>query len=144
MTDIQEEKILERLREKNIVPHQIAKATGLSDSTIKNYITGKTKPTKTNLEAISRYFQNANIGNSNVIITNVNNSGYIDSRVYSSESPDVLKHEISKLDSIIVDKEEQVRTLTEQVRTLTEQVRTLTSSLAKKDEQISKLIEKIK
>lgn len=48
MTDIQEEKILERLREKNIVPHQIAKATGLSDSTIKNYITGKTKPTKTN------------------------------------------------------------------------------------------------
>ena len=28
MTDIQEEKILERLREKNIVPHQIAKATG--------------------------------------------------------------------------------------------------------------------
>lgn len=137
MTDIQEEKILKRLREKNIVPHQIAKATGLSDSTIKNYITGKTKPTKTNLEAINRYFQNANIGNSNVIITNVNNSGYIDSRVYSSESPDVLKHEISKLDSIIVDKEEQVRTLTEQVRTLT-------SSLAKKDEQISKLIEKIK
>ena len=60
-----------------------------------------------------------------------------DNRKYYSDSPDVLKAQIDTLERAIQDKEEQVRTLTEQVRTLT-------SSLAKKDEQISKLIEKIK
>ncbi|MCQ2959576.1 MAG: helix-turn-helix domain-containing protein [Bacteroidales bacterium] len=142
MIENQEEKILKKLRNSNIIPHKIAKATGLSDSTIKNYITGATKPTPANLKILENYFNNSKIENS-VIVNNINNSGYIDSRIYDSNSPDVLKAEISKLDSIIADKEDQVRTLTDQVRTLTDQVRTLTSSLAKKDEIIEKLVEKL-
>ncbi len=59
-----------------------------------------------------------------------------DNRKYYSDSPDVLKQQINQLEKVIQDKEEQVRTLTEQVRTLT-------SSLAKKDEIIEKLVEKL-
>ena len=122
---------------------EVAQQSGLNPTYLSQIMNGKrpfTEKTKDKIEiAFPTPSYNQNVENS-VVHGNVHQ----DNRKYYSDSPDVLKAQIDTLERAIQDKEEQVRTLTEQVRTLTEQVRTLTSSLAKKDEQISKLIEKIK
>lgn len=115
---------------------EVAQQSGLNPTYLSQIMNGKrpfTEKTKDKIEfAFPTPSYNQNVENS-VVHGNVHQ----DNRKYYSDSPDVLKAQISQLETVIADKEEQVRTLTEQVRTLT-------SSLAKKDEQISKLIEKIK
>lgn len=115
---------------------EVAQQSGLNPTYLSQIMNGKrpfTEKTKDKIEiAFPTPSYNQNVENS-VVHGNVHQ----DNRKYYSDSPDVLKAQISQLETVISDKEEQVRTLTEQVRTLT-------SSLAKKDEQISKLIEKIK
>ncbi len=127
----------------HISQKELANRIGKDSNYLSDVVNGRYKNVDKIKNAIlSTFPQDANIQNveNSVVHGNVNQ----DNRKYYSDSPDVLKAQISQLETVISDKEEQVRTLTEQVRTLTEQVRTLTSSLAKKDEQISKLIEKIK
>ncbi len=115
---------------------EVAQQSGLNPTYLSQIMNGKrpfTEKTKDKLEfAFPTPSYNQNVENS-VVHGNVNQ----DNRKYYSDSPDVLKAQIDTLERAIQDKEDQVRTLTDQVRTLT-------SSLAKKDEQISKLIEKIK
>ena len=115
---------------------EVAQQSGLNPTYLSQIMNGKrpfTEKTKDKIEfAFPTPSYNQNVENS-VVHGNVHQ----DNRKYYSDSPDVLKAQIDTLERAIHDKEEQVRTLTEQVRTLT-------SSLAKKDEQISKLIEKIK
>ncbi len=115
---------------------EVAQQSGLNPTYLSQIMNGKrpfTEKTKDKIEfAFPTPSYNQNVENS-VVHGNVNQ----DNRKYYSDSPDVLKAQIDTLERAIQDKEDQVRTLTDQVRTLT-------SSLAKKDEQISKLIEKIK
>ncbi len=120
----------------HISQKELANRIGKDSNYLSDVVNGRYKNVDKIKNAIlSTFPQDANIQNveNSVVHGNVNQ----DNRKYYSDSPDVLKAQISQLETVISDKEEQVRTLTEQVRTLT-------SSLAKKDEQISKLIEKIK
>ncbi|MCR4800129.1 MAG: hypothetical protein K5860_06440 [Bacteroidales bacterium] len=127
----------------HISQKELANRIGKDSNYLSDVVNGRYKNVDKIKNAIlSTFPQDANI--QNVENSVVHGNVHQDNRKYYSDSPDVLKAQISQLETVISDKEEQVRTLTEQVRTLTEQVRTLTSSLAKKDEQISKLIEKIK
>ncbi len=112
MTDLQIEKILKKLRDTNIPLNQISKATNLSNSTLKNYIEGKTKPNKANLSILEMYFsENSEVfskNNGNVVVGNDNN-GNIDNRQYYSDSPDVLRAQIDLLDERIKEKDAQIK-----------------------------------
>lgn len=120
----------------HITQKELANRIGKDSNYLSDVVNGRYKNVEKIKNAIlSTFPQDANI--QNVENSVVHGNVHQDNRKYYSDSPDVLKAQISQLETVIADKEEQVRTLTEQVRTLT-------SSLAKKDEQISKLIEKIK
>ena len=120
----------------HITQKELANRIGKDSNYLSDVVNGRYKNVEKIKNAIlSTFPQDANI--QNVENSVVHGNVHQDNRKYYSDSPDVLKAQISQLETVISDKEEQVRTLTEQVRTLT-------SSLAKKDEQISKLIEKIK
>lgn len=120
----------------HISQKELANRIGKDSNYLSDVVNGRYKNVDKIKNAIlSTFPQDANI--QNVENSVVHGNVHQDNRKYYSDSPDVLKAQISQLETVISDKEEQVRTLTEQVRTLT-------SSLAKKDEQISKLIEKIK
>ena len=120
----------------HISQKELANRIGKDSNYLSDVVNGRYKNVDKIKNAIlSTFPQDANI--QNVENSVVHGNVHQDNRKYYSDSPDVLKAQIDTLERAIHDKEEQVRTLTEQVRTLT-------SSLAKKDEQISKLIEKIK
>ena len=120
----------------HISQKELANRIGKDSNYLSDVVNGRYKNVDKIKNAIlSTFPQDANI--QNVENSVVHGNVHQDNRKYYSDSPDVLKAQIDTLERAIQDKEEQVRTLTEQVRTLT-------SSLAKKDEQISKLIEKIK
>ena len=128
--------------EKDLTQAEVAQLVGVGKTYMSDMLNGRVPYSDNMKEKLEKLLEhNTVIGNEN-IVGNISSS--IDARKYYSDSPDVLKQQISQLEQTIQDKEDQVRTLTDQVRTLTDQVRTLTSSLAKKDEQISKLIDKIK
>lgn len=121
--------------EKDLTQAEIAQLVGVGKTYMSDMLNGRVPFSDNMKEKLEKLMEhNTVIGNEN-IVGKISSS--IDARKYYSDSPDVLKQQIEQLESTIEDKEEQVRTLTEQVRTLT-------SSLAKKDEQISKLIDKIK
>lgn len=112
MPDKQKEKILTMLRNTKIPFNHISKATGLSASTLKNYVDGKTKPTKANITILDIYFHQFSEKNSqtqgNVVVGNDNN-GHIDNRQYYSDSPDVLRAQIDILEERIREKDAQLR-----------------------------------
>ena len=130
MADLQIEKIINKLRETEIPLNQIAKSTKLSNSTLKNYIEGKTKPNKANLSILEMYFAE-NSGNSSQIYGNVvvgnDNNGNIDNRHYYSDSPDVLRAQIDVLDERIKEKDAQIKEKDAQIARLLSIVENLSS-----------------
>lgn len=132
MADLQIEKILNKLRETDIPLNQIAKVTKLSNSTLKNYIEGKTKPNKANLSILEMYFAensgNISQNNGNVVVGNDNN-GNIDNRQYYSDSPDVLRAQIEVLDERIKEKDAQIKEKDAQIKELLN----IVSNLSKHD-----------
>ena len=108
---------------KNITPYAIWKDTGISQATLSNILKGKTKSiSRKNLEILSKYFKiekewlrsgSGNIYNSgnqiNANEINGNITQTLDNRQYYSDSPDVLRAEIDKLDLIIAEKEERIK-----------------------------------
>ena len=123
MIDIQVEKILKKLRESQTPLNQIAKITGLSNSTLKNYVDGKTKPNKANISILEMYFSenfgNFSQNNGNVVVGKDNN-GNIDNRQYYSDSPDVLRAHIDLLDERIKEKDAQIKEKDAQINKLLE------------------------
>ena len=113
MTDSQREKILTMLKETDIPFKHISDATGLSASTLKNYVEDKTKPTKANLTILDLYFSQISEKNSKNQITGNNNiigdNSQIDMRSYNSDSPDVLRAQIDLLDERIKEKDAQIK-----------------------------------
>ena len=128
MADTQTEKILKKLRETKTPLNQIAKITGLSNSTLKNYIEGKTNPNKANISILEMYFSensgNFSQNNGNVVVGNDNN-GNIDNRQYYSDSPDVLRAQIDVLDERIREKDAQIREKDAQIREKDAQIASL-------------------
>lgn len=121
--------------ERDLTQADISKIIGVGKTYISDMLNGRvpyTDSIKEKLEGLLEH-NSTIIGNENIV---GNVSSHIDARKYYSDSPDILKAQICQMETVISDKEEQVRTLTEQVRTLT-------SSLAKKDEIIAKLVEKM-
>ena len=121
MPDKQKEKILTMLRNTKIPFSHISKATGLSASTLKNYVDGKTKPTKANITILDIYFSQFSDKNSqmqgNVVVGNDNN-GHIDNRQYYSDSPDVLRAQIDILEERIKEKDAQIKEKDAQIKDL--------------------------
>ena len=130
MTDAEIEKILKKLRESKVSLNKISKATGLSNSTLKNYVEGKTKPTKANLSVLETYFSD-NFGdfsqNSGNMVVGNNKNCSIEQKQYYSDSPDVLRATIELLEERIREKDAQIREKDAQIR--------------EKDAQINKLLE---
>lgn len=121
MADTQLEKILTLLRNRTVSMNKIAKATGLSVSTIKSYIDGNTIPAKANLSVLERYFSQFSEKNSqmqgNVVVGNYNN-GNIDNRQFYSDSPDVLRAQIDILEDRIREKDAQIKEKDAQIKDL--------------------------
>lgn len=57
MTDLQIEKILELLQNCNFTNYYIAKNTGISNSTLKNYKEKRTKPTHSAIKILEQFFE---------------------------------------------------------------------------------------
>ena len=112
MTDSQIEKILKMLRETKVSLNKISKATGLSNSTLKSYIDGKTKPAKANFSVLETYFSE-NFGdfsqNSGNMVVGNNKNCSIEQKQYYSDSPDVLRATIELLEERIREKDAQIR-----------------------------------
>ena len=129
MTDTEVEKILKKLREAKVSLNKISKATGLSNSTLKNYVDGVTKPTKANFSVLEAYFSE-NLGdfskNSGNMVVGNNKNCSIEQKQYYSNSPDVLRAQIDLLDERIREKDAQIREKDAQIR--------------EKDAQISRLL----
>ena len=132
MTDIEKEKILECLQNCKLTINQIARQTGLSNSTLKNYIEGKTKPNKANLTILKLFFSEKNAicseKNENSILTGnvIDSNIHQDNRQYYSDSPDVLRAQIDILDERIKEKDAQIKEKDAQIK--------------EKDAQISRLM----
>ena len=101
---------------KSITPYAIWRETGISQATLSNILNGKTKRASgKTLELLSKYFNvnkewlrsgDVNINNGNQITAheiNGNITQHVDNRSYYSDSPDVLRAEIDKLDRIITE-----------------------------------------
>ena len=109
--------------------NKISRATGLSVSTIKNYIDGNTIPAKANLSVLERYFsefsekkcKNHISGNNNIIGDN----SLIDFRTYYSDSPDVLRSQIDLLDERIKEKDAQIKEKDAQIKEKDAQIKEL-------------------
>ena len=131
MADTQTEKILKKLRETKTPLNQIAKITGLSNSTLKNYIEGKTNPNKANISILEMYFSensgnfSQNSGNTGNVVVGNDNNGNIDNRQYYSDSPDVLRAQIDVLDERIREKDAQIREKDAQIREKDAQIKEL-------------------
>ena len=133
---------------KSITPYTIWKDTGISQATLSNILKGKTKSiSRKNLEILSKYFKidkewlrsgNGNIHNSgnqiNANEINGNITQTLDNRQYYSDSPDVLRAEIDKLDLIIAEKEERIKEKDAQIKEKDAQIK-------EKDAQIKALLE---
>ena len=123
MTDAEIEKILKKLRESKVSLNKISKATGLSNSTLKNYVEGKTKPTKANLSVLETYFSD-NFGdfsqNSGNMVVGNNKNCSIEQKQYYSDSPDVLRATIELLEERIREKDAQIREKDAQINKLLE------------------------
>ena len=80
---------------------------------------------------------------------NINNSGIIknstiDNRSYYSDSPDVLRAEIDKLDRIISEKEERIKEKDAQIKEKDAQIKEKDAQIKEKDAQIKTLLEILK
>ena len=133
------------INNKSITPYTIWKETGISQATLSNILNGKTKSiSRKNLEILSKYFKiekewlrsgNGSIyngGNANEINGNITQT--LDNRQYYSDSPDVLRAEIDKLDRIIAEKEERIKEKDAQIKEKDAQIK-------EKDAQIKALLE---
>ena len=123
---------------KGITSYVIWKETGISQATLSNILKGKTKNiSRKNLEILSKYFNiskewlrsgEGNINNGNQINAheiNGNITQTLDNRQYYSDSPDVLRSEIDKLDRIIAEKEERIKEKDAQIKEKDAQIKTL-------------------
>lgn len=125
MTDLQIEKILTILKNTELSLYRISKDTGLSYSTLKNYVNGSTNPTKANISTLKAYFEKKSVENGdknskmngNVVVGNDNN-GNIDNRQYYSDSPDVLRAQIDLLEERIKEKDAQIKEKDAQINSL--------------------------
>ena len=135
---------------KSITPYAIWKETGISQATLSNILNGKTKRVSgKTLELLSKYFNvskewlrsgEVNINNGNQITAheiNGNITQHVDNRSYYSDSPDVLRAEIDKLDRIISEKEERIKEKDAQIKEKDAQIK-------EKDAQIKTLLEILK
>jgi len=76
---------------------------------------------------------------------NMENSSIVnDHRQYTSESPDVLRHDIERLETIITEKETRIREKDTEIAKKDEQIAKKDEQIAKKDEQIDSLLEILK
>lgn len=133
MTDTEKEKILECLQNCKLTINQIAKQTGLSNSTLKNYIEGKTKPNKANLTILKLFFSEKNAicseKNENSTLTGnvIDSNIHQDNRQYYSDSPDVLRAQIDELERLMADKEERIKEKDAQIKEKDAQIHRLLS-----------------
>lgn len=118
--------------EKDLTQAEIAQLVGIGKTYMSDMLNGRVPFTAKMMEKLEKLLEyNTVIVNENIDNSNIGNID--DSKI----STDVLKSEITRLNVIITEKENQVSTLINQVTNLT-------NSLSKKDDQISKLIDKIK
>ena len=146
------------INNKNITPYTIWKETGISQATLSNILNGKTKNiSRKNLEILSKYFKvekewlrsgNGSIYNSgnqiNANEINGNITQTLDNRQYYSDSPDVLRAEIDKLDRIIAEKEERIKEKDAQIKEKDAQIKEKDAQIKEKDAQIKALLEILK
>ena len=139
------------IESKSITPYAIWKETGISQATLSNILNGKTKKvSQKNLELLSKYFninkewlrsgngEKSNNGNQiNARDINGNITQNVDNRQYYSDSPDVLRAEIDKLDRIIEEKEARIKEKDAQIKEKDAQIK-------EKDAQIKTLLEILK
>lgn len=121
MTDLQVEKILTMLRNRETSLNRISVATGISNSTLKSYVEGKTKPTKANFSVLEMYFSQISEKNSQIngnVVVGKDNNGNIDNRQYYSDSPDVLRAQIDLLEERIKEKDAQIKEKDAQINSL--------------------------
>lgn len=118
VTDTEIEKVLIKLRETKVSLNKISKATQISNSTLKNYVDGKTKPTTAKLLALKAYFSEENGSSSQ-------NEGNIDNRQYRKDNPDVLNATIEMLEERIKEKDVQIKEKDAQIKDLHEIIKQL-------------------
>lgn len=149
MTDIEINKIIEKLRKCGKSSYYVAQKTGLSNSTLSNWLTGKTKPTPANIAILERFLCEEEIGdnnkcdeisdsvqkithNSGVVVTGRNTVGDIDNRQYHAPSPDAILQEDARPEKDNAAKDiliGQQKELIEQQKELIDQQKTLINQL---------------
>ena len=132
MTDNKELEIIKKLKECGKSAYYIAKKTGLSNSSIANWLNGKTSPNPANIAILEHFFEMEDSKGSNNI-----NAGVIShstNRSYYSDSPDVLRAEIDRLDQIIETKEGIIKSQEERIKSQEERIKS-------QEERIDKLLD---
>lgn len=125
--------IITKLKNCGHTSYYIAKKTGLSNSSIANWINGKTRPNPANIAILERFFDIECKGSQNINAGIINHSTVTqDNRQYYSDSPDVLRSEIDKLDRIIAEKEERIKEKDSQIKEKDSQIKALLEILSNK------------
>ena len=139
MTDIQANKILEKLRKGIFSNYYVAKKTGFSPSSLANWRSGKSKPTPANIAMLEYFFDtemqksdnnaiNQSIMGSNNIISQAQGKGSvsnIDNRQYNGGSVGIPPIEIGDKDKLLLEKDKLIAEKDERIREKDERIREL-------------------
>ncbi|HIZ85954.1 MAG TPA: helix-turn-helix domain-containing protein [Candidatus Coprenecus stercoravium] len=134
MTDNKELEIIKKLKECGKSSYYIAKKTGLSNSSIANWLNGKTSPNPANIAILEHFFEIEDGKGSNNINAGVISHSTVnqDNRSYYSDSPDVLRARIEQLDRLIEEKEYRIKEKDAQIKEKDAQIKALLEIVAKK------------
>ena len=133
MTDNKELEIIKRLKECGKSAYYIAKKTGLSNSSIANWLNGKTSPNPANIAILEHFFEMEDSKGSNNINAGVISHSTVnqDNRSYYSDSPDVI---IETKEGIIKSQEERIKSQEERIKSQEERIKS-------QEERIDKLLD---
>ena len=139
---IEQLKLSSGLKQSEIAEMLSVKSTYLSDM-----INGRVPITEKMLKKISEKFQINNFGSKNITAGIINHST-IDNRSYYSDSPDVLRAEIDRLDQIIETKEgiiksqeERIKSQEERIKSQEERIKSQEERIKSQEERIDKLLD---
>ena len=150
MTDNKDIEIIKKLKECGKSAYYIAKKTGLSNSSIANWLNGKTSPNPANIAILEHFFEMEDSKGSNNINAGVISHSTVnqDNRSYYSDSPDVLRAEIDRLDQIIETKEgiiksqeERIKSQEERIKSQEERIKSQEERIKSQEERIDKLLD---
>ena len=132
---IEQLKLSSGLKQSEIAEMLSVKSTYLSDM-----INGRVPITEKMLKKISEKFQINNFGSKNITAGIINHST-IDNRSYYSDSPDVLRAEIDRLDQIIETKESIIKSQEERIKSQEERIKSQEERIKSQEERIDKLLD---